>query len=331
MDFVLDYSLTRRSWKKIYCAPSRTFFLFWLLTTHATGVASKQLEIPKLPLRHLLPKPSFSFSKFSGLSVVPPAALLNGKQFIVEPVTTRNVTTQIGQTTYLHCIVDKLEDKTVGGLQRQVSWIRLRDFHLLTVGLYTYTSDSRFQTIYNEYATDWTLQIRYPQLSDEGLYECQVSSDPPASHYVYLKVLVPKTKILGGGDFYVNVGSELNLTCVITDCPEPPAFVFWYRDSRMINYDTARGDITVQKAGNDTAISRLRIKNAQTSDSGNYSCCPSNADAASIFVHVLKGEKHAAVQNDAASTSKSTRFAPYVGLLIVFQLIFLTVVRICAR
>ncbi|GFY51607.1 uncharacterized protein TNIN_392091 [Trichonephila inaurata madagascariensis] len=66
------------------------------------------------------PKPSYSFSKQSGLSIIQPAALLNGKQFVVEPVTTRNVTTQVGQTTYLHCIVDKLEDKTVGGLQRQV-------------------------------------------------------------------------------------------------------------------------------------------------------------------------------------------------------------------
>lgn len=58
----------------------------------------------------------------------------------------------------------------------------------------------------------------------------------------------------------------------------------------MINFDTTRGDIIVQKAGNDTAISRLRIKNAQPSDSGNYSCCPSNAEAASVFVNVLRGE-----------------------------------------
>ncbi|GIY20692.1 neurotrimin [Caerostris extrusa] len=108
-------------------------------------------------------------------------------------------------------------------------------FHGL--GLYTYTSDNRFQTIYNEYATDWTLQIKFAQLSDEGLYECQVSSDPPVSHYVYLKVIVPKAKILGSGNFYVSVGSEIEMTCVITDCPEPPTYVFWYHESRMINFD----------------------------------------------------------------------------------------------
>ncbi|GBM18991.1 hypothetical protein AVEN_92840-1, partial [Araneus ventricosus] len=56
----------------------------------------------------------------------------------------------------------------------------------------------------------------------------------------------------------------------------------------MINFDPGRINIALQKAGNNTAISRLRIKNAEASDSGNYSCSPSNADVASIFVHVLK-------------------------------------------
>ncbi|PRD30758.1 UNVERIFIED_CONTAM: zig-8 [Trichonephila clavipes] len=136
-------------------------------------------------------------------------------------------------------------------------------------------------------------------------------------------VIIPKTKILGSGNFYVSVGSEINLTCVITDCPEPPAYVFWYHDSRMINFDPGRVNIALQKAGNNTAISRLRIKNAEASDSGNYSCSPSNADVASIFVHVLKGEKHAAVQNDAASTSSSSRFVSSFNTMVAFQFVVL--------
>ncbi|CAL1269468.1 unnamed protein product [Larinioides sclopetarius] len=290
MEFSVDYSLNSWNWNRRYYLISRAFVCFWLLMTYNSGVTAKQINAAKIPMKPpIYPKPSYSFSKSSGLSIVQPAALLNGKQFVVEPV----------------------------------SWLRLRDFHLLTVGLYTYTSDTRFQTIYNEYATDWTLQIRYPQLSDEGLYECQVSSDPPISHYVFLKVIVPKTKILGSGNFYVSVGSEINLTCVITDCPEPPAYVFWYHDSRMINFDPGRINIALQKAGNNTAISRLRIKNAEASDTGNYSCSPSNADVASIFVHVLKGEKHAAVQNDAASTSSSSRFVSSFNTMVAFQFVVL--------
>ncbi|XP_021004642.2 neurotrimin isoform X2 [Parasteatoda tepidariorum] len=318
MEILPDYPRHNFRWCKKNIIVYKTTICFCLLLSYISGVTCKQIKTSKLPPPPFYPKPSYSFSKFSGLTIVQPAALLDGKQFVVEPVTTRNVTTQIGQTTYLHCIVDKLEDKTV-------SWIRLRDFHLLTVGLYTYTSDTRFQTMYNEYATDWALQIKYPQLSDEGLYECQVSSDPPASHYVWLKVIVPKTKILGGTNFYVSVGSEVNLTCVITDCPEMPAYVFWYHGSRMINFDKGRAEIVLQKAGNNTAISRLRIKNALPSDTGNYSCSPSNADVASIFVDVLKGEKHAAVQNDAASPSSCSRYSSSLNTMIIYQsAIFIT-------
>lgn len=293
-------------------------------------VQCKQLSPKQNPSSISSVKHIFSNAKLSGLSAVPPAALLSS-QFLVEPASARNVTTQVGQTTYLHCIVGHLDDKTVGARDRQVSWIRIRDFHLLTVGTYTYTSDARFQTLCNEYCTDWALQIKYPQPHDEGLYECQISSDPPISHHVYLKVLVPKTRIDGGPNFYVGVGSQVNLTCIISDCPEPPAFVFWYHDNRMINYDSSRGQISTQKAFENTAISRLFIRSAQTSDSGNYSCCPSNAEAASIFVHVVRGEKHAAVQNDASSTSNSsTRFLSSLLILTALEM-FLTLHSICRR
>lgn len=57
----------------------------------------------------------------------------------------------------------------------QVSWVRHRDIHLLTVGRYTYTSDQRFRAIHHPHSEDWILQIKYPQHRDSGIYECQVS------------------------------------------------------------------------------------------------------------------------------------------------------------
>ncbi|KAJ8976081.1 hypothetical protein NQ317_002194 [Molorchus minor] len=63
---------------------------------------------------------------------------------------------------------------------RKVSWIRHRDLHLLTVGRFTYTSDQRFICIHNPMTEDWTLQIRYPQRRDSGVYECQVGTTPPS-------------------------------------------------------------------------------------------------------------------------------------------------------
>ncbi|KAJ9595596.1 hypothetical protein L9F63_013217, partial [Diploptera punctata] len=71
----------------------------------------------------------------------------------------------------------------------QVSWVRHRDIHLLTVGRYTYTSDQRFQSIHSPQTEDWMLQIRYPQRRDSGFYECQVSTTPPIGHSMYLSVV----------------------------------------------------------------------------------------------------------------------------------------------
>lgn len=44
-------------------------------------------------------------------------------------------------------------------LNMQVSWVRHRDIHLLTVGRYTYTSDQRFRAIHLPHSEDWTLQV----------------------------------------------------------------------------------------------------------------------------------------------------------------------------
>lgn len=71
----------------------------------------------------------------------------------------------------------------------QVSWVRHRDIHLLTVGRYTYTSDQRFRAIHQPQTEDWMLQIKYPQHRDSGIYECQVSTTPHMSHYIHLTVV----------------------------------------------------------------------------------------------------------------------------------------------
>ncbi|XP_076305281.1 protein amalgam-like isoform X3 [Tachypleus tridentatus] len=203
----------------------------------------------------------------------------------------KNVTTQLGQTVYLHCVVNNLGDKTV-------SWIRRRDLHLLTVGTETYINDDRFSSAHIEGGQDWPLKIKYPQTTDAGTYECQVSSDPKITFLVQLNIVVPKAEILGPHPMYVKIGSSINLTCVISESPEPPMFVFWYHNKRMINYDKEGGEISLQKASDDSAISTLYITNAQPTDSGNYTCGPSNAEATSIsvfFLHVLSGAQFGSI------------------------------------
>ena len=54
----------------------------------------------------------------------------------------------------------------------QISWVRHRDIHLLTVGRDTYTSDQRFQAVHKPHTDEWTLQIRYPQVRQQKVELC---------------------------------------------------------------------------------------------------------------------------------------------------------------
>ena len=57
----------------------------------------------------------------------------------------------------------------------------------------------------------------------------------------------------------------------------------------MINYDTTRGSVTVQTDPGPTQ-SRLTIRQAVETDTGNYTCSASNTKPASIFVFVTEGK-----------------------------------------
>ncbi|XP_034098997.1 protein CEPU-1 [Drosophila nasuta] len=202
---------------------------------------------------------------------------------------TKNVTSLVGKTGHLNCRVRNLGNKTV-------SWIRHRDLHLLTVAESTYTSDQRFTSIYNKQTGDWSLQIKFPQLRDSGVYECQVSTTPPVGYTMIFSVVEPITSIPGGPELYIDLGSTVNLTCIVKHLPDPPLMVHWTHNNQEINYDSPRGGVSVITEKGDITTSYLLIQRAQISDSGRYSCMPSNANAKSVNVHILNGDHPAAVQ-----------------------------------
>lgn len=57
-----------------------------------------------------------------------------------------------------------------------------------------------------------------------------------------------------------------------------------------INYDSARGGVSVITEKGDITTSYLLIQRAKSSDSGQYTCSPSNANSKSVNVHILAGE-----------------------------------------
>ncbi|XP_025261749.1 hemicentin-1 [Camponotus floridanus] len=229
--------------------------------------------------------------------------------------TVSNVTVQLGGTAFLHCKVRNLAERTVS--DAEISWIRRRDFHVLTSSMFTYTNDERFQVLHPEGSDDWTLQIKYVQDRDNGTYECQVSrSTGILSHFVNLNIVIPEAFILGGEEHHVDVGSIISLVCIIEKSPTPPQYVFWYHNNRMINYDTTRGSVTVQTDPGPTQ-SRLTIRQAVESDTGNYTCSASNTKPASIFVFVTEGDKMAAIQRRKTSAAGRNRSGVLLPALLI--------------
>ncbi|XP_031837468.1 defective proboscis extension response 12 [Nomia melanderi] len=231
--------------------------------------------------------------------------------------TVSNVTVQLGGTAFLHCKVRNLAERTVS--DAEISWIRRRDFHILTSSMFTYTNDERFQVLHPEGSDDWTLQIKYVQERDNGTYECQVSrSTGILSHFVNLNIVIPEAFILGSGEHHVDVGSIINLVCMIEKSPTPPQYVFWYHNNRMISFDTTRGSVTVQTDATSTQ-SRLSIRQAVESDTGNYTCSASNTKPASIFVFVTEGDKMAAIQRRKTSAA-GKNFSELLVLIVTIAI-----------
>ncbi|XP_069957604.1 uncharacterized protein [Cherax quadricarinatus] len=193
-----------------------------------------------------------------------------------------------------------------------VTWLRQRDLHILTTGHHTYSADDRFQVVHSPGSDQWTLVLTYAQLRDSGVYECQVNTDPKLSRPVNLSVYntsqpisVTKSKvfvanntastrdghlrveILGQRELYIEEGSSLTLNCLVTSSYGPATLVYWYHDTRLIDYSSARGGIKLKidhEKGETTA--RLVVNTVRTDDSGMYSCVPPGSHPASIRVHV---------------------------------------------
>lgn len=121
-----------------------------------------------------------------------------------------------------------------------------------------------------------------------------------------------KANIAGPTEKYLKPGSTLRLTCRVLENIESPIFLFWYHNTRMINYDSHLGiNVTIElgKKNNcssrkmtfnwiismlldpsDNKFSELVIVQTTVAHSGNYTCFPSNAAPASVLVHIFNGK-----------------------------------------
>lgn len=47
-------------------------------------------------------------------------------------------------------------------------------------------------------------------------------------NFVLFPCAVSKAKINGNSELYIKSGSDINLTCIVLQTPEPPSFIYWW-------------------------------------------------------------------------------------------------------
>ncbi|CAH0598304.1 unnamed protein product [Chrysodeixis includens] len=263
------------------------------------GRHSKHNTITEEEIIKELDEPSLSNSmnrvkkmyRDSAASVVNKLSGKSGKAGIFLTDNCTSVIAQIGTTAILHCEVSDITENTV-------TWIRRKDYSLLSVGLVTYSADSRFFSAHGRHVKDWALHIRFATSADAGYYECQVPTHPPTSIFFKLVLVAAYAEIVGESEKIIHEGSMLRLVCVVKRSTEPPSYVFWYFENRMINYDL--NGVSVH---NGRQTSELVIGKAEPRHAGNYTCVPANAKAASVTVHVVQSETPAAMQHGNNSSA----------------------------
>ncbi|XP_050696744.1 sialoadhesin-like [Eriocheir sinensis] len=184
-------------------------------------------------------------------------------------------------------------------LSPQVTWTKRDQDQLLTAGVQVYSSGTRYSVAHVRHQKLWELSVRDVRQSDAGLYECQVTSHPPASLFFTLRVVEAKAVLEAGPEVHVHTGVKLRLRCTVQDATKPPDYIFWFHNNTMVNYASRRPiSVTHQEF-----VSTLLIGNVSWSDAGAYRCEPHLAHAANLTLHVLEGEKHAALHNGHSEDS----------------------------
>ncbi|XP_023033815.1 lachesin isoform X1 [Drosophila willistoni] len=130
------------------------------------------------------------------------------------------VIAQKGGLAILPCVVKINSPATV-------SWIRRKDFQLLTLGLSTHSSDKRFLVEHTRHMGHWSLRIKAVREEDRGFYECQLSIYPTQSIFIELKIVEAAAEISSAPELHIDEASTLRLECKLKRATENPSFVFW--------------------------------------------------------------------------------------------------------
>ncbi|XP_045621079.2 basement membrane-specific heparan sulfate proteoglycan core protein isoform X2 [Procambarus clarkii] len=188
---------------------------------------------------------------------------------ILTEASSSNVTVLEGDSTSLTCRVQNLGTNTV-------TWSRRKDLHILTAGQYTFTPDDRFSAFHE--GEDWRLQISTVNKSDEGEYECLVSTSSPITRIFFLKVVelqaaARKPMVVDSNeDVTVFKGETATLSCPFPD--HNTHTTTWVRiaDMRVLEGPVITSDEHFTLQQDQGGYSSLKILAVTELDEGVYQC-----------------------------------------------------------
>lgn len=215
----------------------------------------------------------------------------------------QNVALHLGATALLDCRVAMLSGKKVMWLRRNADWASL-----LTLGNTTHISDPRYSVSF-QYPNNWRLAIAGVRREDRGLYVCQVNTHPPRMLVTNVTVLAPDIRILDEArhelrDRYYKTGSGIELACVARpSCPDSRIpHPVWRKNGEKLPDHV---NVYHINGSNEDLVTKLYIEQAKKTDSGEYSCSVSQFSTAAVHIHVLNGEKQAAVHHDQWNAART--------------------------
>ncbi|XP_017795511.1 PREDICTED: uncharacterized protein LOC108576946 [Habropoda laboriosa] len=215
----------------------------------------------------------------------------------------QNVALHLGATALLDCRVAMLSGKKVMWLRRNADWASL-----LTLGNTTHISDPRYSISF-QYPNNWRLAIAGVRREDRGLYVCQVNTHPPRMLVTNVTVLAPDIRIVDEArhelrDRYYKTGSGIELACVARpSCPDSRIpHPVWRKNGETLPDHV---DVYHINGSNEDLVTKLYIEQAKKTDSGEYSCSVSQFSTAAVHIHVLNGEKQAAVHHDQWNAART--------------------------
>ncbi|BFY98117.1 hypothetical protein BsWGS_01157 [Bradybaena similaris] len=150
-------------------------------------------------------------------------AQVNGVVTTLEPkfdMPMVNVTAQEKTTAELPCSVSSLGTYQVVWTDQFSTLLTYEDRRII---------DDERLSIERPFTRDWNLHIRDVRYSDQGIYNCQINTNPVKVKTVNLIVLVPAKIIdhLSTSDVTVREGETVTMVCNVTGTPQPT--VSWYR------------------------------------------------------------------------------------------------------